>query len=89
MTGPITEEDVALIEVLHHAGSGLRAGLDWMDGEFSDSDYDQNNLLAEANAKMFAAHYAVNEALARPRRPYPGCGNGGAADGGAGVLHRR
>ena len=65
----VTADDLALIEVLHHAGSGLRAGLDWMDGEFKDSDYDQNGLLAEANATMFVAHHAVQAALARRAAP--------------------
>lgn len=55
--------DEGVREALAGAADGLKAGLDWMDGRFSDSDYDADGMLAEANAKMFVAHYEAQAAL--------------------------
>lgn len=66
---PTPESDYVLAAELAKALAALDAGLKWMDGEFSDSDFDANSMLAEVNAIMFNAAYNARKLLAA--RPTP------------------
>lgn len=46
------------------AADALRACHNWMQGEFSDSDFDQDGQLSEADAAAFSAAYDADKAIA-------------------------